>query len=84
MRFRDTDDTAEVAAIRCEVATQSWAAALPLLARQPKTEQIPGAIDDALNLWRGEWCPLSARVRVVVIPTSRECTTCGPTCSMKP
>jgi hypothetical protein len=36
MRFRDTVDTAEVAAIRCEVATQSRAAALPLLARRPK------------------------------------------------
>jgi len=85
MRFRDTVDTAEVAAIRCEVAAQSRAAALPLLARRPKTEQIPGTIEYALSLWPGKWCPLSARVGgVVVIPTSRECTTCGPTCSMKP
>jgi hypothetical protein len=85
MRFRDTVDTAEVAAIRCEVAAQSRAAALPLLARRPKTEQIPGTIDEALSLWPGKWCPLSARVGcVVVIPTSRECTTCGPTCSMRP
>jgi AcrR family transcriptional regulator len=50
MLFRDTEDTAEVAAIRREVAAQSRAAALPLLARQPGAENIAGASDDAFDL----------------------------------
>jgi AcrR family transcriptional regulator len=50
MLFRDTDDTAEVAAIRREVAAQSKAAALPLLARQPGAENIAGASEDDLDM----------------------------------
>jgi AcrR family transcriptional regulator len=50
MLFRDTDDSAEVAAIRREVAAQSRANAFPLLDRQPGTENIAGASDDGLDL----------------------------------
>lgn len=50
MLFRDTDDTAEVAAIRREVAAQSRVAALPILASQPGAEDISGAGEEALDM----------------------------------
>jgi AcrR family transcriptional regulator len=49
MLFRD-DATPEAATIRREVAAQSRAAALPLLARERGAENIAGASDEELDL----------------------------------
>ena len=49
MLFRD-DDVPEAAAVRREVAAQSRAAAVPLLARQRGSKNIAGASDQELDL----------------------------------
>jgi AcrR family transcriptional regulator len=53
MLFRDTTGDAEVEAIRREVAAQSRAALVPLLAREPGAERMAGSADtEAIDmLW---------------------------------
>ena len=57
MLFRDTTGDPEVEAIRREVAAQSRALAVPMLAREPGAEKIAGpgevAIDMAWEVFRG-------------------------------
>jgi AcrR family transcriptional regulator len=50
MLFRDENDTPEAGTIRREVAAQSRAAAVPLLARQPGVENIAGVDDEELDM----------------------------------